>query len=85
MRKAQQEGSSVHSRHCSPQAKLHSTVWMFNTNITEPDLLDRGVPRIQDTWFVLLSTELVEEKIGKRMEKVKQINDKLPLLQDAQK
>ena len=58
---------------------------MLNTNITEPDLLDRGVPRIQETWYVLLgSTEFVEEKIGKRMEKVKQINDKLPLLQDAQ-
>ena len=75
----------MHSRDCSHRAKLHATVWMFNTNITEPDLLDRGVPRIQETWFVLLgSTKFVEEKIGKIMEKVKQINDKLPLLQDAQ-
>ena len=68
-----------------PWATPKATVWMPKANITQPDLLDRGVPRIQETWYVLLgSTEFVEEKIGKRMEKVEQINDKLPLLQDAQ-
>ena len=61
---------------------------MSKANITEPDLLDRGVHRIQEAGFVLLDTpigslEFAEEKIGIRMEKIKQINDKIPLLQDA--
>ena len=43
---------------------------------------------IQEAGFVLLDTpigslEFAEEKIGIRMEKIKQINDKIPLLQDA--
>ena len=47
------------------------------------------MPRIREAGFVLPDTpigspEFVEEKIGTSMEKVKQINDKLPLLQDAQ-
>ena len=72
-----------------PPARPKSTIWMFNTNSTEPDPLDRGIPRIQEAGFVLLGTpvgspEFVEEKIRSRMEKVKLITDKLPLLQDAQ-
>ena len=61
---------------------------MPKANITQPDLLDRGVHMIQEAGFVLLDTpigslEFAEEKIGIRMEKIKQINDKISLLQDA--
>ena len=62
---------------------------MLNPDSAEADPLERGIPRIQEAGFVLLGTpvggpEFVEEKIRNRMEKVQEITDKLPLLQDAQ-
>ena len=70
-----------------PPALPKSTVW-FPHQATRDDHLERGIPSINDSGVDLLGTPVgdrafTEKTIRKRLEKIRQISDKLPQLQDA--
>ena len=74
----------------SPKPK--STVWCpsaTHSATLTPDPLDRGIPLIMEEGIVLLgspigSREFERTTIEKRVEKIREITDRLPLMQDAQ-
>ena len=79
--------------HLSTSTTVHpptlpkSTVW-FPHQATRDDHLERGIPSINDSGVDLLCTPVedqafTEKTIRKRLEKIRQISDKLPQLQDA--
>ena len=66
-----------------------STVWCPYANVnTDPDPLDRGIPSIQEDGIVLLgspigSSDFERQAVDTRIDKVKELTDRLPLMQDA--
>ena len=69
-----------------------STVWYPSATeeqLSNPDPLNRGIPLIKEEGIVLLgspigSREFERQAIQKRIDKVSEISDRLPLMQDAQ-
>ena len=64
-----------------------STIWSPNNISTSNDPLERGIPLIKDSGIVLLGTpigdtQFTENWIKKKIKKVKDLTDRLPLLQD---
>ena len=76
-----------------PDRGLHlstakSTVWLTPDFVAGDDPLARNIPRLNQTGFVLLGTPIgdvafTQETIIKRINKVKEITEKLPLLKDG--
>ena len=64
-----------------------STIWSPNNISTSNDPLEKGIPLIKDSGIVLLGTpigdiQFTENWIKKKIKKVKDLTDRLPLLQD---
>ena len=73
----------------SPPGRAKSTIWLPNSDNTQTDPLDRGIPRVEEEGIILLgcpigSPEFVRMGILDRIRKVELATDKLPLLRDAQ-
>ena len=65
-----------------------STVWLTLDFVAGDDPLARDIPRLNQTGFVLLGTPIgdvafTQETITKRINKVKEITEKLPLIKDG--
>ena len=73
----------------TPPSLPKSTVWFpHQATRGHPDPLQRGIPCINDSGIELLGTPVggqifTEKTIRKRLEKIRHISDKLPLIQDA--
>ena len=65
-----------------------STVWCPGVPATDDDPLDRNIFRTKEPGIILLgspigSTQFIQQAVSKRTEKIREITDLLPLLEDA--